>query len=116
ESSGATPRVLAVALTQMLSPLCPHLASELWERLGCEGEITYAKFPVADPKLLVTDTIEIPVQVNGKVRSRITVPREANQDALRAAALADAAVAKVLDGKPPRNVVVVPGRLVNVVV
>jgi len=116
ESSGATPRVVAVALTQMLSPLCPHLASELWERLGCEGEITYAQFPVADPKLLVTDTIEIPVQVNGKVRSRITVPREANQDALRAAALADAAVAKALDGKSPRNVVVVPGRLVNVVV
>ncbi|MFM8714489.1 MAG: class I tRNA ligase family protein, partial [Actinomycetota bacterium] len=116
ESSGTTPRVVAVALTQMLSPLCPHLASELWERLGCEGEITYAKVPVADPKLLVTDTIEIPVQVNGKVRSRITVPREANQDALRAAALADAVVAKALDGKPPRNVVVVPGRLVNVVV
>lgn len=116
ESHGSTPREVAVALTQMLSPLCPHLASELWERLGCEGEITYARFPVADPKLLLTDTIEIPVQVNGKVRSRVVVPREASHDELRAAALADAAVTKALDGKPPRNVVVVPGRLVNVVV
>jgi leucyl-tRNA synthetase len=116
ESTGSTPRVVAVALAQMLSPLCPHVASELWERLGCDGEITYATFPVADPALLVSDTMEIPVQVNGKVRTRLTVPRGATNDELTALALAEEAVVKAMAGKPAKNVVVVPQRLVNVVV
>jgi leucyl-tRNA synthetase len=116
EANGTTPRVVAEALAQMLSPLCPHLASELWERLGRADEITYAAFPVADPALLVTDTMEIPVQVNGKVRTRLTVPRGATNDELTALALADEAVVKAMAGKTARNVVVVPQRLVNVVV
>ncbi len=116
EAHGTTPRALAEPLTQMLSPLCPHLASELWQRLGRTDEITYAPFPVADPALLVTDTMEIPVQVNGKVRTRLTVPRGATNDELTALALADEAVAKAMAGKAAKNVVVVPQRLVNVVV
>jgi len=116
EANGTTPRVVAEALAQMLSPLCPHLASELWQRLGRADEITYAQFPVADPALLVTDTMEIPVQVNGKVRTRLTVPRGATNDELTALALADEAVTKAMAGKPAKNVVVVPQRLVNVVV
>jgi leucyl-tRNA synthetase len=116
EAHGTTPRAVAEPLAQMLSPLCPHLASELWERLGRTDEITYAPFPVADPALLVTDTIEIPVQVNGKVRTRLTVPRGATNDELTALALADEAVAKAMAGKTAKNVVVVPQRLVNVVV
>jgi leucyl-tRNA synthetase len=116
EATGSTPRVVAEALAQMLSPLCPHLASELWQRLGRTDEITYAAFPVADPALLVSDTMEIPVQVNGKVRTRLTVPRGASDDELTALALADEAVSKAMAGKPAKNVVVVPQRLVNVVV
>jgi leucyl-tRNA synthetase len=115
EVHGSTPRVVAVALAQMLSPLCPHLASELWERLGCDGEITYSQFPVADPALLASDTVEIPVQVNGKVRSRIVAPTGASDDELRALALADDKVLAALAGGTARKVIVVPGRLVNVV-
>jgi len=115
ESNGSTPRPVAVAIAQMLSPLCPHLASELWDRLGCEGEITYASFPVADPALLVSDTIEVPVQVNGKVRSRIVAPAGSSDDQLKALALADDKVRASLAGGEPRKVIVVSGRLVNVV-
>jgi leucyl-tRNA synthetase len=116
ESNGSTPRPVATAVAQMLSPLCPHLASELWERLGCDGEITYASFPVADPALLVSDTIEVPVQVNGKVRSRIVAPAGSSDDQLSALALADEKVVASLSGGEPRKVIVVSGRLVNVVV
>ena len=116
EATGSTPRPVAEALAQMLSPLCPHLASELWQRLGRSDEITFAAFPVADPALLVSDTMEIPVQVNGKVRTRLTVPRGASSDELTALALADEAVSRAMAGKPAKNVVVVPQRLVNVVV
>ena len=67
----------------------PHLASELWQRLGRSDEITYAPFPIADPNLLVSDTVEIPVQVNGKVRSRLTAPTGSSDDQLTALALSD---------------------------
>jgi leucyl-tRNA synthetase len=116
ESTGSTPRVVAEALTQMLSPLCPHLANELWERLGRTDEITYAPFPVADPALLVTDTVEVPVQVNGKVRSRLNAPSGATDETLTALALADDKVLAALAGSTPRKVIVVSGRLVNIVV
>ena len=112
---GSTPRSIAEPLVQMLSPLCPHLAEELWERLGRTDELTYCTFPAADPALLISDTIEIPVQVNGKVRSKLTVSASVSDDELKALALADDKVQAILAGKAPRNVVVVPKRLVNVV-
>ena len=116
EANGTTPRVVAEALTQMLSPLCPHLASELWERLGRTDEITYAPFPVADAKLLVSDTVEVPVQVNGKVRARLMAAAGSSDDQLTALALADDKVRAALAGAEPRKVIVVSGRLVNIVV
>ena len=115
EANGSTPRVVAEALTQMLSPLCPHVASELWERLGRTDEITYAPFPIADPKLLVSDTVEIPVQINGKVRSRLVAPTGSSDDQLKVLALADDKVRAALAGAEPRKVIVVSGRLVNIV-
>ena len=115
EANGSTPRVVAEALTQMLSPLCPHVASELWERLGRTDEITYARFPIADPKLLVSDTVEIPVQINGKVRSRLVAPTGSSDDQLKVLALADDKVRAALAGAEPRKVIVVSGRLVNIV-
>ncbi|OZM72701.1 leucine--tRNA ligase [Amycolatopsis antarctica] len=109
-----TPRELAEPLVLMLAPLCPHLAEELWHRLGHPDSLVHGPFPVADEQYLTDDTVEYPIQVNGKVRSRITVAADAGQDAVREAALADEKIAALLDGEP-RKVIVVPGRLVNVV-
>jgi len=111
----ATPREAAEPMTVMLAPLVPHIAEELWRALGHDDTITYVDFPVADPALLVDDTIEVPVQVNGKVRGRIEVAADADPDTLEAAALADERIAALVDGATPKKVIVVPGRMVNVV-
>ncbi|MFZ1489625.1 MAG: leucine--tRNA ligase [Ilumatobacteraceae bacterium] len=113
---GGTPREIAEPFVQMLSPLCPHVAEELWQRLGYDHTITYVEFPQADPAFLVADTIEYPVQVNGKVRSRVTVAANADAAAVEQAALADEKVRAATGGAVPKKVVVVPGRLVNLVV
>ncbi|GAA1743982.1 leucine--tRNA ligase [Luedemannella helvata] len=111
--AAGTPRALAEALTLMVAPFAPHLAEELWHRLGHDSTIAYADFPQADPALLVAESVTYPVQVNGKVRGRIEVAADAPEDAVRAAALAE--VAAHLGGKEPRKVIVVPGRMVSVV-
>jgi leucyl-tRNA synthetase len=113
---GGTPRVMAEALTLMLAPLAPHIAEELWARLGHDESLAWAEFPVADEALLVDETVEVPVQVNGKLRSKIVVPADSDAAALEAAARADARIVAVLDGRETRRVVAVPGRLVNFVV
>ncbi|MEM9514559.1 MAG: leucine--tRNA ligase [Actinomycetota bacterium] len=112
----ATPREIAEPMVLMLAPLVPHVAEELWRRLGHNDTLTYEAFPTADPSRLVDDTIEVPVQINGKVRSRIVVPADADPPTLEATALADEAVLAALDGGPPKKVIVVPGRMINVVV
>ncbi|MEP6298453.1 MAG: leucine--tRNA ligase [Ilumatobacter sp.] len=115
----AMPREIAEPMVAMLAPLVPHMAEELWTRLGRStdtgGTIAYVAFPVADPALLVDETVEVPIQINGKVRSKIVVASDASRDALEAAAMADARVVEALDGGEPRKVIVVPGRMVNVV-
>jgi leucyl-tRNA synthetase len=110
------PRSVMQTIAQMLSPLCPHLAEEMWARLGHAKSVTYEPFPHADPALLLSDTIEIPVQINGKVRSRINVAPDADEETLLALALQDDRVQTALDGKTPFKTVVVPGRMVNLVV
>jgi leucyl-tRNA synthetase len=114
-ATGSTPREVAEPLVQMLSPLTPHLGEELWHRLGHGSTVTYVPFPTADPALLVDDTVEVPVQVNGKVRTRIVVATDAPADEMERAALADPKVQAALAGATPKKVVVVPGRMVNVV-
>jgi leucyl-tRNA synthetase len=114
--NGGCPRVLAEALVLMLAPLAPHIAEELWSRLGHPGSLAWAEFPVLDESLLVDDTVEVPVQVNGKLRGVITVPADADAEALEAAARADDRVAAALEGRETRRVVTVSGRLVNFVV
>ncbi|MFW0789946.1 leucine--tRNA ligase [Gordonia sp. CPCC 205333] len=111
---GGAPRAAVEPLVTMLAPLAPHIAEELWLRLGHDGMLVRGPFPVADESLLVEQTIEIPIQVKGKVRSRITVAVDADEETIRAAALADDKIAPLLDGEP-RKVIVVPGRMVNVV-
>jgi leucyl-tRNA synthetase len=113
--AGSTPRSVAEPLVLMLAPLCPHIAEELWQKLGHDGSLAHGPFPLADERYLVADTVEYPIQVNGKVKARVTVAADANQEQVKAVALADAKVAEVLGGKEPRKVIVVPGRLVNIV-
>ncbi|MBM7771012.1 leucyl-tRNA synthetase [Actinokineospora baliensis] len=110
------PRAVAVPLVQMLAPLCPHIAEELWAKLGGVESLAHGPFPIAVDRYLVEDTVEYPVQVNGKVRGRVTVAAGASQDEVKAAALADEKVAAAVGGAKPKKFIVVPGRLVNIVV
>ncbi|MFT3716538.1 MAG: leucine--tRNA ligase [Gordonia sp. (in: high G+C Gram-positive bacteria)] len=108
------PRGVVEPLVLMLAPLAPHLAEELWSRLGHDGSLAHGPFPETDPDLLVEDTVEIPVQVKGKVRSRLQVAADADEKTVVAAALADEKVQGFLDGEP-RKVIYVPGKMVNIV-
>jgi leucyl-tRNA synthetase len=110
---GPAPREAVEPLVLMTSPFAPHIAEELWQRLGHTESLAYADFPVADPAYLAAEAITYPVQVNGKVRGRVEVAADASEDAVRAAALAE--IADHLGGREPRKVIVVPGRMVSVV-
>jgi leucyl-tRNA synthetase len=102
-------------LVVMISPMMPHLAEECWQGIGGEGMVANRPWPEFDPALVVNDQIVMPVQINGKKRGDLTIAREADQSAVEQAALALDFVQKALDGKPPRKVIVVPQRIVNVV-
>ncbi len=115
KGAATTPREVAEPLALMVAPLAPHIAEELWHRLGHSDSVVYAPFPEADAALLVEDTVEIPVQVKGKVRAHVTVAADADAAAIEALALADPNVAKAIGDAPVKRVVVVPGRMVNVV-
>jgi leucyl-tRNA synthetase len=105
------------ALVIMLAPFSPHIAEEMWEGLGHQGGLLEsALWPTADPELAKKDELEIPVQVNGKLRSRVVVAPDISEEDLRTIALADAKVQSFIDGQKIVKVIVVPQRLVNVVV
>ncbi len=101
---------------QLLSPFAPHIAEELWNVLGHPQTLAYEPWPTYDPALLVEDTIEIPVSVNGKLRAKIMVAANIDKDGLEAAARTDETIQKNLDGKTVVKVVVVPGKMVNFVI
>ncbi|MEU5152793.1 leucine--tRNA ligase [Glycomyces sp. NPDC021274] len=109
------PREVAEALVAMAAPVAPHIAEELWERLGHDGGIAYVDFPVADERHLVEDTVTYPVQINGKVRGRIDISAGADEEAVKAAALAEEKVAANLAGKDVKKVIVVAGKMVSIV-
>ncbi len=113
--TGTAPLEVVTAMTLMLAPLAPHLAEEVWSRLGQAESLAYEPFPEPDPAYLVVEEVEIPVQVNGKVRARVKVPAAAGEADHEAAARADERIAALLDGDEVRKVIVVPGRLVNFV-
>jgi leucyl-tRNA synthetase len=100
----------------MMAPVAPHIAEELWARLGQPYSIHTQAWPAYDAELAREDEITLVVQVNGKVRDRIVVPANISEDAARARALESEVVVKLLAGNAPRQVIVVPGRLVNIVV
>lgn len=111
----SVPREVAEAVVQLLTPLAPHIGEELWSRLGYDRTIAYAPWPNYDPSLLTEDLVEYPVQVNGRLRGRITVPANADTKAIESEAVSDPAVAKSLEGRAVQKVIVVPGRMVNIV-
>jgi len=106
----------ARALVQLMSPMTPHLAEELWDKLGGEGLVIHAPWPQADADMMVDDTITLPIQINGKRRAEIDVPPDMDKAEVEKIALSTQAVIKALDGAQPKKVIVVPGRIVNVVI
>ena len=114
--SDVRPRGAMEKLVLLLAPLAPHIAEELWQALGHAGTLAYEPWPTFDAAAIREDTIEVPVQVNGKLRGRVSVPADADKAALEAAARGDAKVAEMLAGKTVLKTIVVPGRMVNFVV
>jgi leucyl-tRNA synthetase len=103
-------------LVQLIAPMMPHLAETCWAALGKIGMVADAGWPEVDPALLVDSLVAIPVQVNGKRRGEITVPVGAPKELVEKEALSVDAVARMLDGKPPKKIIIVPDRIVNVVI
>ncbi len=116
KASHAARREAVMALAQLMSPMTPHLSEEIWAMQGGEGLIANAPWPVADESLLVEDTVTLPIQVNGKRRSEITVAKDTGKAEVEKLVLADDAVIKALAGGQPKKLIVVPGRIVNVVI
>ena len=98
------------------APMAPHLAEECWQALGAQGLVARAAWPQVEPSLLTDATVTLPVQVNGKKRADITVPREADGAAIEAAVLSLDAVKRAMEGRALRKFILVPGRIVNVVI
>ncbi len=110
-----SPRDVAEPLVLMLAPFAPHIAEELWARLGHADSLAYAAFPTADPALVTAEQLEYPVQINGKVRARLQLPADTERTAVQEAALQHPRVVELLAGAAPRKIIVVPGRLVSIV-
>ena len=109
-------QVTLESLLQLLAPFAPHIAEELWHQLGHKDTIHIDHWPVLDEQYLIQDTMKLAVQVNGKVRAEIEIASDASDDDVKAMAIAQENVTKYLDGKEPKKVIYVPGRLVSVVV
>jgi leucyl-tRNA synthetase len=116
KASGHAKQMAAKTLVQLMGPMTPHLSEELWKELGGNGLVVSAKWPKANLELLVDDEITLPVQINGKRRTEITVPKDTNSSEVERTALLCEEVVKALDGQLPKKIIVVPGRIVNVVV
>ncbi|MFG6565211.1 leucine--tRNA ligase [Sulfitobacter sp. 1A13421] len=111
----AAQREAIMTLAQLMSPMTPHLSEDIWAHQGGEGLVAKAPWPKADEKMLVDDTVTLPIQINGKRRAEIQVPADMPKEEVEKTALAHEAVIRTLDGATPKKVIVVPGRIVNVV-
>ena len=114
--NGALLREACETLAHLIEPMTPHLAEELWSRLGHEVLLATHAWPVADPSFLGEDEVTVAVQVNGKRRGEVRLPKGSSKEALERAALAEPNVQRAMEGRPPRRVIVVPDKIVNVVV
>ncbi|MFC0473993.1 leucine--tRNA ligase [Robertmurraya beringensis] len=113
--SPVLPRDYVEGFVKLLAPICPHIAEELWSKLGHNESISYEAWPAFDEAKLVDDEVEIVVQINGKVKAKLMVPSDANKEALEQIAMDDTVVKEQIDGKTVRKVIAVPGKLVNIV-
>jgi len=115
KADAATRREALETMVLLAAPMMPHLAEECWRALGHERLVAETPWPKHDPALLKTDTVTIAIQVNGKRRGEVTVARDADNKGVEAAALAEESVKRALAGATPKKVIVVPGRIVNIV-
>ncbi|MGC1496201.1 MAG: leucine--tRNA ligase [Sulfitobacter sp.] len=115
KASYAAQRTAIITLAQLMSPMTPHLAEDIWAHQGGEGLIATASWPTADEAMLVDETVTMPIQINGKRRAEIQVPADMSKEEVEKIALNHEAVIRTLDGATPKKVIVVPGRIVNVV-
>ncbi|MCM3599165.1 leucine--tRNA ligase [Robertmurraya korlensis] len=109
------PKDYVEGFVKLLAPICPHIAEELWSKLGHSESVSYEAWPAFDEAKLVDDEVEIVVQINGKVKAKLMVPSDANKEALEQIAMDDTTVKEQIDGKTVRKVIAVPGKLVNIV-
>ncbi|MCV2873751.1 leucine--tRNA ligase [Defluviimonas sp. WL0050] len=116
DASKPVQRQAIMVLAQLMSPMTPHLAEDIWAHQGGEGLIAQAPWPKADPAMLVDDNVTLPIQINGKRRAEISVPKEMPASEVEKIVLADEAVIRALNGGAPKKLIVVPGRIVNVVI
>ncbi len=116
QASNAARRAAMKLMAQLMGPMVPHLAEDVWRLLGGEGFVVRAPWPKADPALLAEDSVTLPIQINGKKRSEVTVPKDMPATEVEKLVLADETVVKVLAGGQPKKLIVVPGRIVNVVI
>jgi len=116
KAGGTAKRQAMMVLAQLMSPMTPHLSEEIWAMLGGEGLIANAPWPIPDDAMLVEDTVTMPIQINGKRRAEIQVPADASKEAVTEIALALRVVQTALDGNAPKKLIVVPGRIVNIVI
>jgi len=115
QASGEPRRAVLRIMAALMGPMVPHLAEDVWALAGGQGLLVDAPWPKADPALLQSNEVTLPIQINGKRRGEITVPADMAQAEVEAAVLADETVRKFLNGQPPKKLIVVPGRIVNVV-
>ena len=116
DASAEAKRTAMRTLAQLMSPMVPHLAEDIWEMLGGEGLVAQAPWPKADPAMLTEDSVTLPIQINGKRRAEISVPKDMDVAEVEKLVLAEEAVIRALNGSAPKKLIVVPGRIVNVVV
>ncbi|WP_147126356.1 leucine--tRNA ligase [Shimia ponticola] len=116
KASYSAQRQAIMTLAQLMAPMTPHLAEDIWAHQGGEGLIVNAPWPVADEAMLVESSVTLPIQINGKRRDEITVPKDMPKDEVEKLVLANEAVVRALDGASPKKLIVVPGRIVNVVI
>ena len=115
KAGAAAQKQAIMTLAQLMSPMTPHLAEDIWAHQGGEGLVATAPWPVADDAMLVENTVTLPIQINGKRRGEIEVAKDLDKAEVEKIALAHEAVQKALNGNAPKKVIVVPGRIVNVV-
>jgi len=116
KAGAAAKREATKVLAQLMSPMTPHLSEEIWAMMGGEGLVLHAPWPVADEAMLVEDTVTLPIQINGKRRSEIAVAADLDTSAIEELVLAQDRVVAALDGATPKKIIVVPGRIVNIVI